>query len=59
MSERENVILDGVEYYFDTTGEDGGNVCLDCVAHLGEKLCLQLPDCLRGVWKVKPQEATR
>jgi len=57
MNERENVILDGVEYYFDTTGEDGGNVCRDCAAHLGEKLCLQLPDCLRGVWKLK--EATR
>ena len=56
MSDEKTVTLDGAEYVLDTTGPDGGNWCLDCVANLGGELCHRLPNCLGGVWKLK--EAT-
>ena len=57
MKEPKTVTVDGVEYYFDTDGEDRGNECLDCAAGLGGELCQRLPNCRGGVWKLK--EATR
>lgn len=57
MSDEKTVTLDGAEYVLDTTGPDGGNWCLDCVANLGGELCHRLPNCLGGVWKLK--EVTR
>jgi hypothetical protein len=47
------ITLDGVAYYFDPTGEDGGNRCLNCVTSIHDPsgLCERLPECMGGVWK--------
>ena len=54
MSEGKTTLLDGVWYYFDTTGEDGGNQCVGCATSPNDKsnLCERLPDCRGGVWKL-------
>lgn len=54
MKDVKTAIIEGVTYFLDTTGEDRGNLCLNCVTSLSDQkgLCIELPDCRGGVWKL-------